>query len=275
MAATASADRHRLKVSEVFPGTSAAADKAFVELKAVAPGQTNLAGHAVTIYNGVGTLAATVPLTGPVASGQSNRTVLLGDIDVTNRDYEANIGTLMNRDGGAACFGTVDCVAWGAFTGFGALPSPVGTPAPAIPAPDMTSSDSLVRLESANCPTFLDPLDDTGNSAADFTIVAAESPTPNSAPVAGLACDASPPQTKITRAPRKRTTKTKAKVRFRSNEPGSVFKCKLDRAPYAPCESPFRTTVKVGKHRFRVRATDPSGNTDPTPAKAKYRRISR
>ena len=31
--------------------------------------------------------------------------------------------------------------------------------------------------------------------------------------------------------------------------------------------------VREGKHKFRVRATDAAGNTDPSPAKVKFRRL--
>ena len=31
--------------------------------------------------------------------------------------------------------------------------------------------------------------------------------------------------------------------------------------------------LKLGKHTFKVRATDPAGNTDPTPAKRSFKII--
>jgi hypothetical protein len=37
------------------------------------------------------------------------------------------------------------------------------------------------------------------------------------------------------------------------------------------CSSPFKKKVKPGRHTLRVRATDPAGNADPTPAKVKWR----
>jgi hypothetical protein len=33
-----------------------------------------------------------------------------------------------------------------------------------------------------------------------------------------------------------------------------------------PCSSPYTVKVKKGNHNFRVKAIDPAGNTDPTPA---------
>jgi parallel beta-helix repeat protein len=56
---------------------------------------------------------------------------------------------------------------------------------------------------------------------------------------------------------------------FSSNEPDVTFECSLDGAPWTTCvfseEYSFEET-QVGQHTFRVRATDPQGNTDATPA---------
>ena len=63
------------------------------------------------------------------------------------------------------------------------------------------------------------------------------------------------------------------KITFNSTEPGSKFKCKLDKGKFKPCDSPFKAKVDLGKHKFQVFAIDPAGNPDPTPAKAKFKRI--
>lgn len=77
--------------------------------------------------------------------------------------------------------------------------------------------------------------------------------------------DTTPPVATITAGPPKKVKTTKRKVaatfRFKSNEAGSSFKCKLDRQAFKPCASPRKVKVKPGKHTFRVRATDPAGNT--------------
>jgi Trypsin len=78
------------------------------------------------------------------------------------------------------------------------------------------------------------------------------------------------PQTRITRHPKKKGTKRRAKFKFKANEPAS-FKCKLDKKAFKPCSSPFRKKVGRKKHKFRVRATDAAGNVDPTPAKFSWR----
>lgn len=53
---------------------------------------------------------------------------------------------------------------------------------------------------------------------------------------------------------------------FGSSDIGSRFECKLDRRPYRACASPYWTKAGLGKHAFRVRAIDPQGLADPTPA---------
>jgi len=84
--------------------------------------------------------------------------------------------------------------------------------------------------------------------------------------------DTTPPQTTIVKGPGKALAKGIAKFRFRSSEPGSHFRCKLDRRKARACKSPktYRR-LKRGKHVFRVWAIDSSGNKDPTPAKRRFR----
>lgn len=84
--------------------------------------------------------------------------------------------------------------------------------------------------------------------------------------------DAKPPQTTITKGPGKKLAQGKAKFTFRSNEPGSSFVCKLDKAKPKPCTSPKTyKALKPGKHTFKVWAIDPAGNKAPTPAKRTFK----
>ena len=83
--------------------------------------------------------------------------------------------------------------------------------------------------------------------------------------------DTDPPETTITKAPKKKTKKRKAKFKFTSDEPGSTFQCKLDKKPFVPCSPPFKRKVNRKKHKFQVAAVDPAGNVDPTPAQRKWR----
>jgi Tol biopolymer transport system component len=107
--------------------------------------------------------------------------------------------------------------------------------------------------------------------ALDAAIVQAPA-QPEWAPAIADPADVEPPQTEITKAPKNRTSKRKARYRFESSQPGSRFECKLDRKAFKPCDSPRRyKRLQARRHRFKVRAVDAAGNADPTPAKDRFR----
>lgn len=90
-------------------------------------------------------------------------------------------------------------------------------------------------------------------------------PPPNNPPPPPLA--AKVPKVTITASPKKSSTATTAKFKFKA-EPaaGAKFECKLDSAKWASCRSPKTyKKLKVGRHTFRVRATA-SGLTGPAAA---------
>jgi hypothetical protein len=94
-------------------------------------------------------------------------------------------------------------------------------------------------------------------------------------PPGGGPADTTPPDTKITKRPKNKSEKTKAKYRFKSTEPGSTFECKFDKKKFKPCESPRRyKRLKAKRHKFKVRATDAAGNPDPTAAKDKFKTLA-
>ena len=81
-----------------------------------------------------------------------------------------------------------------------------------------------------------------------------------------------PPETTITKQPKKKVKRGKAKFKFVSSDEGSTFECKIDKKAFKACESPASyKKLKPGKHKFRVRATNQAGNVDSTAAKAKWR----
>ena len=70
-----------------------------------------------------------------------------------------------------------------------------------------------------------------------------------------------------------------AKFEFSSDEAGSTFECSLEGkglkdsvTEFGSCSSPKSyKKLKPGKYKFHVRATDAAGNTDQTPASAKFK----
>ena len=79
------------------------------------------------------------------------------------------------------------------------------------------------------------------------------------------------PDTAINAGPPRFTTSTRATFRFSSSSPDVIgFQCSLDGGAFTPCASPkVYSRVRVGTHRFRVRAIGSAGavvDADPSPA---------
>ncbi|KRA31023.1 MULTISPECIES: ELWxxDGT repeat protein [unclassified Nocardioides] len=93
-----------------------------------------------------------------------------------------------------------------------------------------------------------------------------------------VTCDEEAPPPADTTAPQTEITGTtnllglslwlsqKGTFTFTSTELGSTFECRVDQAAFEPCTSPHAVTIPFGTHTFAVRAIDPAGNVDPTPA---------
>jgi uncharacterized repeat protein (TIGR01451 family) len=59
---------------------------------------------------------------------------------------------------------------------------------------------------------------------------------------------------------------------FTSTTPGSTFECALDGGAFVPCGNLLTVgPLALGTHTFQVRAKDPAGNLDPTPATYTWR----
>ena len=84
------------------------------------------------------------------------------------------------------------------------------------------------------------------------------------------AADTTVPDTTIDSGPSGTVSSTTASFGFSSNESGSTFKCRLDstsESAWSDCSSAQDYDgLSEGTHTFEVKATDTSGNTDPTPA---------
>ncbi len=79
--------------------------------------------------------------------------------------------------------------------------------------------------------------------------------------------DTTAPDTSITGQPVNPTNQQSASFTFSSTEAGSTFECQMDGAGYSSCTSPaVYNLASNATHTFNVRAIDPAGNTDPSPA---------
>ncbi len=110
----------------------------------------------------------------------------------------------------------------------------------------------------------LDPAGNVDGSPAAREFVLAPDPPP-------LAGDSDPPETTIVKGPKRKSSKRKAKFAFSSDESGVRFECKLDKGGFESCAANTKFKIKPGKHVLEVRARDVAGNTDATPARARWK----
>ena len=285
-APSAQAAFHFMQIREVAPNPGSDPDSAYIELQMYTAGQNFVGGHTLSYYDAAAGDWVNFQFPGSAGNGGNQRTILIGASDsVGAAGSQVAPDFIWNGLGGiaddiatsAVCFETIDCVSWGNFNAV-ALPSPVGADAPAIAV-----TESLTRSIARGCATLLDPPDDSNDSAADFFITAptprnnATAPTetqcagPGPGPGPGPDGDTRAPQTRITSHPRRTIRRRTARFAFTSSERGSTFRCKLDRRPWARCQSPktYRN-LRRGRHTFRVAATDRAGNRDATPARFQF-----
>jgi hypothetical protein len=276
-APAASATFHLMSIREVYPGSLANPGSEYVELQMWAEDQNHVAGHVLRTYDAAGAVTGTDAFPVDVPRGSNQSTMVLA-----TPEAEAELGFLadagmspsgqLDPAGGAVCWESIDCVAWGSFSG--SLPSPA-SPAAAIP-----DGMALRRSIAAGCASLLEPTDDH-DSGADFS-PAFPDPRPNSTPPSERACSGGAggtagggpaaaaggtPATALRRKPAKRSSDRTPTFRFGSDEAGASFECRVDKRPFRPCASPFTArALALGRHSFRVRARDDSGQADPSPA---------
>jgi RTX calcium-binding nonapeptide repeat (4 copies) len=200
LVSSAIADFHLTKIRQIKGEGGASADSSYIELQMYAPGQNLVSGHNITIWDQDGLLLgipqpiATLPLSGPNPPFADNqRTILIGDTAVAGRDFTLDLSTYLSTmsggapppifQAGAACFETVDCVSWGAFTGANNLPDKTTPNGSVLPA-----TYSFQRKIGAGCPTLLEDIDDTNNAQADFLAPGPFEGRPNSVAPTEVPC---------------------------------------------------------------------------------------
>jgi len=119
--------------------------------------------------------------------------------------------------------------------------------------------DAAVSFSAKAGHTYMFAVDgrDGASGTGELTITAGSSPP----------ASATPPETTITAAPPATTSSSGASFSFVSSASESTFACSLDAGPFTLCSSPAAYSgLAVGVHSFQVKAVDPAGTSDPTPA---------
>jgi hypothetical protein len=280
-AQAAQATFHEMSVREVFPGTAVAPEAEYVELQMWAPGQSQLGGHTLSVYNAAGAEVGKAKFLTKVASDVNQSTIVAAtpaaeaQFGIT-ADVTLEPAGAVNPSGGAVCWESLDCMSWGNFAG--SPKSPTGAPAAPGGIPD---GMALRRTIAPGCASLLEASDDSDNSAADFEAVF-PSPRPNAVAPSEHACvsqggggpngpggknNPGAPDTSLRAKPAKRTHDRTPTFRFSSSDDSASFQCKVDGKAFRACRSPFTAKrLGFGKHTFRVRARDQSGDVDPSPA---------
>ena len=184
-AAQANASFHLMKVVEVFGGTQAAPDAQYVVIQMFAGGQTQVAGHMISVFGPTGTLIQNFSFTSAVAVGTSQSKILIATPQAaTFFNLTADLtmaSAVIPIAGGKVCFDSspVDCLAWGNYSG---SLTGIGTPFNVGTGLVLTKAATR-RLDISGGATTLEATDDTDNCANDFLL---RVPTPrNNAGVNG------------------------------------------------------------------------------------------
>ena len=159
---------HFMKVVEVFPGTAAAPAAQYVVIQMYASGQQFVGGHAITVFDSAGATVATFTFPRNVFNGADQAKILIATSEAERffcLSADLTMSPSILAAGGKVCFAnTIDCVAWGAYSG---SPAGVGAPFNAIGGL-LSGTAAIRRLDITGSATVLDAADDTDNSANDF-----------------------------------------------------------------------------------------------------------
>ncbi len=217
-----------------------------------ATGYRNAAGEPAS-HGSIGTIG------GSFASGSVEDNYTLNWVDLPiNGTFNLN---LANTSSGGQLRATVACDT-GSAVAVAAFPATVGAGQnTTISGLDPTACDRAVAVITNEAQTAANPASSTARSYSLTTSPAAAAVEPVVPP------DTIPADTKITSGPASTTASPSSSFEFSASEASSTFECQFQSSAWEACTSPFAVGPLVeGTYVFRVRATDPSGNQDPTPA---------
>ncbi|HEU5035508.1 MAG TPA: hypothetical protein VFT70_00775 [Nocardioides sp.] len=143
-------------------------------------------------------------------------------------------------------------------------PRPTSAAGEAPPTGSAAGPSAASPSGSAGSATVAPPPATASTAAGPST---APTTAPTTEPSTSATPDSTPPQTSMSSefpAP------DSAVFMVGADEP-ATFACSLDGAGYEPCSAVIRyVDLAAGWHTLKVRATDLAGNTDPTPAVARW-----
>jgi hypothetical protein len=127
-----------------------------------------------------------------------------------------------------------------------------------------TLDDAPVQCGSVFTPP--NPLSEGGHTLTVAATDAAGNPDPTPT-TRHFTVDTIPPEATITGGPEGTTDLAAPTFTFSASEAGVTFRCSVDGAVPAVCESPFIVAPALadGPHTFRVQATDAAGNVEAAP----------
>jgi hypothetical protein len=269
---SAQASFHLVKIREVYSGGGS--QDAYVELQFYAAGQNLLNGRSVTVYDSAGALIHTSEFAANVASGENQRTALVGDTGVQAASGVApdlvDAGLSIAAAGGAVCWNAAglpppDCVSWGDFHGDALLLMNAGTTAGSPVYPNgLPVRTAIHRSIAPGCSTLLEESDDTDDSATDF-VGKTPAPRNNAMTPTEMAC-VGVPNTAIDDKPPPFSNSRSAEFTYEAAT-ATRYECKLDAGAFAVCPATGQTYSGLadGVYTFQVRGVNASG-ADPTPA---------
>jgi hypothetical protein len=130
-----------------------------------------------------------------------------------------------------------------------------------------TTGDTDYESKSSSPTKWWFPASDLSPGATRVEITAVDIKGLESKPVTVETSDTRAPKTQIRSRVGKRTAQRTVRFRLRADESPVHFACKIDARSWRACNHRFATyRLRPGRHRFMARATDGTGNTDPTPA---------
>ena len=189
-AVPAGASFHEVRIREVFAGADGAQ---FIELQMYSAGQGQVQGASVRVFNATGQEVGSFVFANNMSIGANQASMLVATPAAETRfgvPADLEMTAVIPAAGGKICFaGTIDCVAWGNYSG-----PATGSGTPFAATTGLPADQSMERkISGGTNPSALDHQDDTDNSAADFQLAP---PSPrNNAGVTGGASPTPDPST--------------------------------------------------------------------------------